>query len=77
VEEKLAALVTLLEALTVRVKALGQSRTAEDLHRVTRELRGLRIEVARTPSSGRAARVAPHETEETDETAWVPRASSP
>ena len=55
VQEKLAALVTLLEAVTVRVKTLGLSRTAEDLHRVTLELRSMGIEVARNSSTdGRA-----------------------
>ena len=55
VQEKLAALVTLLEAVTVRVKTLGLSRTAEDLHRVTLELRSMGIEVARkSATDGRA-----------------------
>jgi hypothetical protein len=74
VEEKLAALVTLLEAVTVRVKALGLSRTAEDLHRVTRELRGMGIEVAqRATASGESAA---READETAETSWPRRASS-
>jgi hypothetical protein len=46
VQERLAALVTLLEAVTVRVRTLGLARTAEDLAKVTSELRRLRHEVS-------------------------------
>jgi len=41
VQENLSSLVTLLDAITVRVKALGLSRTAEDLRRIATELRRL------------------------------------
>lgn len=44
-EEKLSALLTLLEAITVRVTTLGLSRTAEDLRRIAVELRRMREEV--------------------------------
>jgi hypothetical protein len=53
-EEKLSALVTLLEAITVRVTTLGLSRTAEDLRRITTELRRMRAEVG-AANAGSAA----------------------
>jgi hypothetical protein len=49
VQEKLSSLATLLDAITVRVKALGLSRTAEDLRTIATELRrlGYELEAAR------------------------------
>ena len=47
VQDRLAALATRLEAIARRIRTLGLLRTAEDLSKVSAELRGLSDQGAR------------------------------
>jgi hypothetical protein len=52
VPDRLAALATQVEAITLRIRTLGLSRAAEDLGKVSSELRRLGVELKRGARDG-------------------------
>jgi hypothetical protein len=64
VPERLAALAVQVEAITRRIRTLGLSRTAEDLHQVSSELRRLGGELMRRDVPDDEATSGPHDTPE-------------